>query len=221
MKTQTVDNQKLRVAATADSQMETNSYLVADEGSGDSVVIDANLEPQAMVELAAEWGCIPKAILLTHTDFDHIAGLPHLRAAWGEIPIAVHPAEAWVLATGRSLRKEAPLDRPSPQLEGTELLISGEIYRAGSLALEVLFTPGHSPGGVSLKLGQWIFTGDALFSRGIGRSDFANSDSDALRRGIVEQLLIQLDECVVFPGHGPSSTIGRERTSNPFLLQIL
>ena len=96
-------------------------------------------------------------------------------------------------------------------------LVEGETVRAGSLAFEVLHTPGHSPGGVTLKIGDNLFTGDALFAGSIGRSDFANSDGRALLEGINTKLLSQPDELVVYSGHGPVTTIGRERKTNPFL----
>jgi len=81
----------------------------------------------------------------------------------------------------------------------------------------VLHTPGHSPGGVTFKIDGFLFTGDALFAGSVGRSDFANSNSTALLEGIRSKLLIQPDEMIVYSGHGPATTIGRERTMNPFL----
>ena len=96
-------------------------------------------------------------------------------------------------------------------------LTAGETYTAGSLSFEVLATPGHSPGGVTLKLYDLLFTGDALFAGGIGRYDFSISNGRALLDGIRTQLFTQPDDAVVLPGHGPSSTIGEEKASNPFL----
>ena len=96
-------------------------------------------------------------------------------------------------------------------------LVEGEPYRAGSLEFEVLHTPGHSPGGVTLKIDGHLFTGDALFAGSIGRSDFANSDTAALLEGIKARLLSQADDAIVYSGHGPATTIGRERRMNPFL----
>ena len=94
---------------------------------------------------------------------------------------------------------------------------AGETYRVGSLEFEVLHTPGHSPGGVTLKIDGYLFTGDALFAGSIGRSDFANSDSRQLIDGIRSELLSQPDEMIVYSGHGPATTIGRERRMNPFI----
>jgi glyoxylase-like metal-dependent hydrolase (beta-lactamase superfamily II) len=205
----------MRVDSTADRQFGTNSYLVVDDETLDAVIIDANLEPQPMVDLVRARGANIKAILLTHTDVDHVAGLPVLLAAFGPVPVAVHELERHVVVEGRPLRREfGPATDP---VENVVNLVDGETFRAGSLAFEVLHTPGHSPGGVTLKIGDNLFTGDALFAGSIGRSDFANSDGKALLDGINAKLLSQPDGLTVYSGHGPATTIGRERKTNPFL----
>ncbi|MDP9247734.1 MAG: MBL fold metallo-hydrolase [Candidatus Dormibacteraeota bacterium] len=206
----------LHVEATADRQFATNSYLVEDEASHDAVIIDANLEPEQMIELVRKRASNIKAILLTHTDVDHVAGLNRLRQEFGDVPIAVHDAEREVVTAGTPLRREFKAGA-LPAFEKVDPLRPGDPYRAGSLEFEVLHTPGHSPGGVTLKIGNALFTGDALFAGSIGRSDFANSDGRALLEGIRTQLLTQPDDHLVMSGHGPISTIGQERHSNPFL----
>jgi glyoxylase-like metal-dependent hydrolase (beta-lactamase superfamily II) len=201
------------VETTTDSRFGTNSYLVEDDETHDAVVIDANLEPDQMVELVRERGVSVKAILLTHTDLDHIAGIHELRQAFGEVPVAVHESERFVLEEGKPLRREfGPL---ATKIDG--VVTFGDTYRAGSLEFEVLHTPGHSPGGVTLKIDGCLFTGDALFAGTVGRSDFANSDGRALLEGIKTKLLSEPDDVVVYSGHGPKTTIGRERRINPFL----
>jgi hydroxyacylglutathione hydrolase len=205
----------IRVSARADRKFGTNSYLVEDEDTHDAVVIDANLEPAGVLQLIRDNGANVKAIVLTHTDVDHIAGLAELLRELGPIPVAVHDSEREVVTEGKPLRREWPIE--SQRIGNVVSLNEGEPFKAGSIELEVLHTPGHSPGGVSLRLDDAVFTGDALFAGSIGRSDFSNSDGQALLEGIRSQLLTQPDDHLVFSGHGPVSTIGQERRYNPFL----
>ncbi len=208
---------RLRIEVTTDRRFGTNSYLIIDEATRDAVVIDSNLEPDLVIELAKDSGARVRAIVLTHTDLDHIAGLHELREAFGPIPIAVHEAEREVVEEGKPLRRE--FGQIATQVDSVVPLKEGEAFRAGSIELEVLHTPGHSPGGVTLKLDGYLFTGDALFAGTVGRSDFANSDGQALIVGIRQKLLTLPDDMIVYSGHGPATTIGRERRMNPFLSQ--
>ena len=206
---------KLRVESTADRQFGTNSYLVMDEETRDAVIIDANLEPEQVIGLAGKHGARVQAILLTHTDVDHVAGLPGILRALGPMPVAVHDSERYVVTEGKPLRRQFPVQLPP--VETVTSLADQDCFQAGSLEFEVLHTPGHSPGGVSLKIANHVFTGDALFAGSIGRSDFHNSDSHALLEGIQKQLMSLPDDTIVHSGHGPDTTIGRERRTNPFL----
>jgi glyoxylase-like metal-dependent hydrolase (beta-lactamase superfamily II) len=205
----------VRVTATADRRFGTNSYLVEDEETKDAVVIDANFEPQLMVELIRERGARVGAILLTHTDVDHIAGLTDLLKELGPLPVAVHDTERYVLTDGKPLREEFAI--APPPVDNVVSLVEGQPFKAGSLEFLVIHTPGHSPGGVSLRIGDALFTGDALFAGSIGRSDFRNSDGQALLDGIKTRLLAMPDDLIVYSGHGPATTIGQERRTNPFL----
>ena len=207
--------QRIQVQATYDRQFGTNSYVVMDEASHDAVVIDAHLEPDLIVDQARELGAVVRAILLTHTDVDHVGGLPRLLAEWPEVPVAVHDAERHVVTGGRPLRSNFPIE--TPPVERVDRLEEGVEYRAGVLEFRVLHTPGHSPGGVTLGIGNALFTGDALFAGSIGRTDLDGGDASRLLESIKAKLLEAPDDYMVFSGHGPPTTIGRERKLNPFL----
>ncbi len=188
-----------------------------DDATHDAVIIDANLEPDLMVRLIRDHGANVRAILLTHTDIDHIAGLADVLKEVGALPVAVHDAERNVIVEGRPLRREFGASVSISGSQDVVSLVGGGKFMAGSLEFDVLHTPGHSPGGVSLRIGDAVFTGDALFAGSIGRSDFHNSDGAALLEGIRTKLLTLPDDVVVYSGHGPATTIGRERRTNPFL----
>src|SRR2546430_1763904 len=156
-----------------------------------------------------------RSAVLAMMALGRIAGLLVLRQACGPVSSAVHDMEREVVEAGKPVRRESgPL---ATRLEHGVSLREGEPFSAGSLEFDVLHTPGHSPGGVSLKIDGFLFAGDALFAGSIGRSDFANSDGRALIDGIREKLLPLPDDLIVYSGHGPATTIGRERRMNPFL----
>jgi hydroxyacylglutathione hydrolase len=195
---------------------QTNCYVVGCEETHEGVVIDPGGHPQRIIDAIEESGLTVRYVLNTHCHFDHMGANAEIVAATGA-PLALHPAELPILQArgGASwfgvLVKESPL----PDVE----LADGQVLEVGTLRFQVLHTPGHSPGGVTFYLEKEgvAFDGDVLFQMGIGRTDLPGGDWDTLMRSIQEVLFALPDETVLYPGHGPQTTVGREKRSNPWL----
>ena len=209
--------EKLHIEGFALGDFLTNCYVVH-TGGGACWLVDAGMHPEPMLTYLKEHGLTPERIVLTHAHGDHIAGLWEVREQWPDVPIVVHEAEGAFL-TDPALNLSAMLGMPFTGPEATGTISPGTLMTLGDVSFEVRFTPGHSPGGITLYQPEQgvALVGDALFAGSIGRTDFPTSDHDTLIRAIREQLLTLPDETRVLPGHGPETTIGQERANNPFL----
>ena len=200
--------------------LEVSAYVVTD--GGEAMIVDAPAGAEAMVAFLEERGIVPSILVNTHGHADHIQGNRRLKETWPAMTLAIGEADARLLAH--------PLKNLSPLLgawvkspEADRLLADGDTVTVGGAAFEVLATPGHSKGSVSLYCPDGpdgcgvVFCGDVLFAGGIGRSDLPGMSSEALMTSIRTRLLALPAETVVYPGHGPASTIGREAKTNPWL----
>jgi len=197
---------------------QTNCYLLWVEGREACWVIDAGFEPAPMIEAIDERGLTVERIVLTHAHADHIGGLAAIRQRWPAAPIAIHPDERAFLSDPE-LNLSGPFGMPFTAPDADQTIEQGQRLALGGATFELIHTPGHSPGGVTLyepNAGLAI-VGDTLFAGGIGRYDFPTSDGPTLMRSIREKLLTLPDETTVYPGHGPRTTIAAEKQSNPFL----
>ena len=189
----------------------TNCYLVRADESSRAVIIDPAANSKRLLAALEEQGLTLEAILLTHAHFDHIGALKNLRAA----------------TNARVYIGEADKDDPSRMchdlLTYTDTYRDGDFVTAGGLRFQVLATPGHTPGHVSLYAPQAkaVFTGDTLFRESIGRTDLPGGDYSWIMRSILERLIPLGDETEVYPGHGESTTIGHESLYNPFVVEVL
>lgn len=194
-----------------------NCYILGDPATGEALVVDPGGDAPRILALLAEKKLALKRILITHAHFDHVGANADLVKATGAV-IYVHPAEKALLPAMAKMAEAFGMRQdPSPPAGGD--LNDGETVQLGKISLKVLHTPGHSPGGVCFYQAdaKRVIVGDTLFQFSVGRSDFPGADHQTLITSIREKLLPLGDEVQVFPGHGPPTTIGRERKFNPFL----
>jgi hydroxyacylglutathione hydrolase len=196
--------------------IQANCYVVGCEQTKEGVVIDPGDEAERILAEIENEGLTIKYILNTHAHFDHIQANGPLVEATGA-PLALHPLDLPLLSAGGggSVFGLVGETSPEPDLE----LAEGDTIDFGQHTLQVLFTPGHTAGHVSFYEAQEgvVFDGDVLFAGGIGRADLPGGNYETLMASINDKLMILPDETVVCSGHGPATTIGRERATNPWL----
>jgi hydroxyacylglutathione hydrolase len=196
-----------------------NTWLVGDHAGGEAFVCDPGGENERVLALAAEHDLTIRAILNTHGHIDHITGAGEL-AAKLDIPFRLHAGDHFLIDHADescAMFGLPPIAKPSlaaPSLE------DGERITIGELAIEVIHTPGHSPGGCCLLVGGHLIAGDTLFAGSIGRTDLPGGDMNTLMDSIFTRLLEPLPAATaVHCGHGPDTSLAEEAASNPFLLQ--
>jgi glyoxylase-like metal-dependent hydrolase (beta-lactamase superfamily II) len=197
---------------------QTNTYIVAESGNPDAVVIDPSWDGHLILQAAQQRGWRITNIWLTHAHFDHFGGSAAVAdGSSPPPPVALHP-EDYVLwrAGGGATQFGLQMD-PGP--EPTIDLLPGMVLRVGHAELQVRFAPGHTPGHVMLYCAseKLMFCGDVIFQMSIGRTDFPRSDHATLIESIHREVLSLPDETRLLPGHGPETTVGQERQYNPFL----
>jgi glyoxylase-like metal-dependent hydrolase (beta-lactamase superfamily II) len=206
---------ELEVVALPNGQFAENCYLLADRATRRAVMIDPGEEPKLFLAELDTRGWSLQSIWLTHAHVDHIMGVAEVKAATG-VPIFLHPADRPLYdALARQgewmgLALQAP---PAPDEE----LVEGQVLHLGAHEFTVRHTPGHSPGSVSFVGTGLVLGGDVLFSGSIGRTDLPGGDLPTLLHSIHSVFLALPDSTVVYSGHGPDTTIGVERMTNPFL----
>ncbi len=193
-----------------------NCYLYACPQTHEAVIIDPGDEAERILKAISKLNLTPKYILNTHGHIDHIRAIDAVSAVY-PVPLAIHPDDVYMYTDEHVARRyglSAPLVHRKPDI----LLKDGDRISFGTLTLEVLHTPGHTPGGVCFVSRPYcVFSGDTLFYEGIGRTDFEGGNYEQLINSIREKLYRLEDDLTVFPGHGPRTTIKEEKSDNPFV----
>lgn len=220
--------------------LQCNCHVVGDPVTREAIVIDPGDDVETILEVIARHGLKVRAILITHSHIDHVIGLKRLREATGA-PVMMHEAD---LALYKEIEMQAEWIRwATPELsEVDEFLSEGKSIRWGKHELRVMHTPGHTKGSVclylphdenmvaaatssapkpaALRVPGLLFAGDTLFAGSIGRTDLWDGSMKEIMRSLQIKVLALPDETIVFPGHGPATTIGVERETNPFLQKM-
>lgn len=195
--------------------IESNCYLVRRAPGSEAVVIDPGAEADRVEAVLRKWDAEPAAILLTHAHMDHVGAIAELGRRYGP-PVYLHPADRSIYdaAAERGAAFGIPLEKPPPPDHALE---DGQSLEVAGIRFEVRHAPGHSPGGVVFRTNGHAFVGDCLFAGSVGRTDLPGGDGETLLRSIRERILSLPPDTTLWPGHGPKTTVRREKESNPFL----
>ncbi len=191
--------------------MSTNCYILGDPQTGEAAIIDPGADSVNIKRLITKHRLKPICIINTHGHADHIGANSDFH-----LPVWIHSLDADFLTDPvKNLSK--PYLLPYITVKASRLLNDGEILKIGSVELQVIHTPGHTPGSICLKCDDVLLTGDTIFCEGVGRTDLPYASEEDLFRSIKEKILVLDESTRIFPGHGPSSTIKHEKENNPFL----
>jgi hydroxyacylglutathione hydrolase len=199
----------------SDNSFESNCWLIGSKDTDEAVVVDPGFAPERVRALLDLEHKRPVAVLATHGHFDHIGSAAAF--CGDELPFYIHEGDVQAL-TDTAAWGAGYVTPPVP-VSDVRTLAGGDRLTFAGFAIEVLHTPGHTPGSVCYRTDGWVVSGDLVFAGAIGRSDFPNSDGAAMERSL-RRFLELPDELPVLPGHGPRTTVGRERVRNPFLMDL-
>jgi hydroxyacylglutathione hydrolase len=205
----------VKVSRLTVGPFEENCYLVVDEATRRGVLIDPGDEASRVVRMVRDSGAALDAIWLTHAHIDHIGAVAAVKREW-DVPVYLHPADGPLYAAGATQASFYGLDFEQPD-PPERTFADRDRVRVGVLEFEVLHAPGHSPGLVVFHGNGVVLAGDLLFAGSIGRTDLPLSSPTDMAASLARVMRELADEVVVHPGHGPPTSVGRERATNPFV----
>jgi glyoxylase-like metal-dependent hydrolase (beta-lactamase superfamily II) len=210
----TIDRELNKIHTIVVGTLQTNCYILQSDSA--AIIVDPGDEPERIVRFVEDIKVKPTRIIATHTHFDHVLGVDAIRAKL-KIPFLIHRDDLSMLESMQSRVRQIMGFEVPPPPKVDSYLKDGDVLRVGEESIRVLHTPGHSPGSISVSGTGYVFTGDALFNQSIGRTDLPGGDLQTLIHSIKDRLFKLDDETVVYPGHGPETTIGDEKLANPFV----
>jgi len=194
-----------------------NCYIVGSTSTNQGMIIDPGADAGTIMRTVQQTGLSISIIVITHAHMDHVGAIREVQQKTNA-KFAVHEAEkGFVFSTPMRMLTSLGVSPVKSPPRPDRLVKDGDLIDIGDLHFEVLYTPGHSSGGICLLGHGVVFSGDTLFKLGIGRTDFPGMSHERLMNSIREKLMVLPDETIVYPGHGPATTIGDERRGNPFL----
>lgn len=215
-----MDFKEIDLTCIVSAPFEENTFVIRKKSRNDCLIVDPGLEPQRTIDFLDKNDLTPAALLITHGHSDHIGGNQALKQRWPDCPVVIGRGDAAKLTDPQlNLSAAFGVELVSPPADVT--LDDGQVYEAAGFKLNVLEIPGHSPGHVVYHWAdnspQIVLVGDVIFDGSIGRTDFPDGSFEDLKNGIHQKLFTLPDDTILYPGHGSSTTVGKEKMTNPFV----